>query len=300
MDSLISEISVIGIVLRTEDFDSLFKEFFEKFYFITNYPNEENLGRLIDDEWNDLFNLIQSNFLGAALDRKMLEFLKYFKKKKAEFTTHEDIKDFFDDLKGQVKGLMTTGLHVLHVEGLREYGIRFKNNPEQLQSFIQQTNNNQSSEQIEKRIFHFCTITPRLSAIKVLQTIETFRQYKPSNSYIFTNLRTFLLEPKEIILRAFQMEKSHSLLVIECHGEENEDRSDLKELKEELFQILLKNSSKKLILIAKSNSNFGSLKAGSREEDEISFRDLEETSQTKVLKKKSKFPRDRRGIKQSD
>lgn len=306
LDELISEISVIQVVLRVEEFDSLFDEFFKKFHIITKYPNEEDLGELIDTELSELFSLMPSYLPGAVFDRKLLNFLKYFKKGKAEFITDEDIQQFFNDFKRELKGFMAIGLHALKVKGLREYGIRFKENPDELQKFVD-GNSDQASGKMQ--VFHFITTTPRLSAIKVLHTIETCSQYKTNiqNSYIFTDLKKLLTgheistntlqEPQEIILNAFQMEKSNSLLAIECHGEsegENAKRLDVIRLFADLSKILAANTSKKLILIAKESSDnsesFGKLTVDDSHTDEIFFRDLEETSQTKVLETEVNFP----------
>lgn len=293
LEQIISQISIIHVWFN--EFDSLFNEFFEKLYFVTNYPDKEKLDEYINDELRDSFNLLNSDLLMAALEVKMLNFLKYYKNGRAEFLTLDDIKTFFDTLKQKLTGIMASGLHTLHVNVLKNYGIRFKKNPEKLQAFF-----NKSNDQMQ--VFHFCTTTSRLSAIKVLRTIEACPLFRQPDSYIFTNLHTLLvgevgstytlMQPQEIILNAFRAPKSHFLLVIECHDEadgENQNRLDLNKLYESLYDILSENSRKKLIFIAKSQLSFGRLKINHFQEDKILFKDLDDVSKTKVLKKNVNF-----------
>lgn len=295
LEETLSEISAIRIFLCNdilEEYDKIFKEFCEKLCFITNYPDECTLEKHINKELSVKFNLIQSNTIEAAFEKEMMKFLKFYCNGMAEFLTSEDIKAYFETLGQQLSAFMVTGLHRLHVNGLRKYDIRFQSNPKELEDFIDQN---------EQQVFHFQTTTPRLSAIKVLHTIEARNQYKHRDSFIFTDLKTLvtvkisnqiLKEPQVIILSAFKMEKSHSLLVIECHDEadgESANRIDVNTLYRQLLEILISNSLKKLILIAKSDTNFGPLEFGDSQVDEIFFRDLEPASQTRVLENKVNF-----------
>lgn len=293
LEQIISQISIIHVWFN--EFDSLFNEFFQKLYFVTNYPDNKKLDEYINDELRESFNLLNSDLLMAALEEKMLNFLKYYENGRAKFLTLDDIKTFFDTLKKKLTGIMASGLHTLHVNVLKNYGIRFKKNPEKLQAFFNEYND-------QMQVFHFCTTTSRLSAIKVLRTIEACPLFRQPDSYIFTNLHTLLvgevgstytlMQPQEIILNAFRAPKSHFLLVIECHDEadgENEKRLDLNKLYESLFDILSENPKKKLILIAKSELLFGRLKINHFQEDKIVFKDLEDASQTRVLRKNVNF-----------
>lgn len=215
LEQIISQISIIHVWFN--EFDSLFNEFFQKLYFVTNYPDNKKLDEYINDELRESFNLLNSDLLMAALEEKMLNFLKYYENGRAKFLTLDDIKTFFDTLKKKLTGIMASGLHTLHVNVLKNYGIRFKKNPEKLQAFFNEYND-------QMQVFHFCTTTSRLSAIKVLGTIEACPLFRQPDSYIFTNLHTLLvgevgstytlMQPQEIILNAFRAPKSHFLLVI--------------------------------------------------------------------------------------
>lgn len=97
-------------------------------------------------------------------------------------------------------------------------------------------------------------------------------------------------ESQEIVLNAFKTK--NCLLVIEIHEEvdgENADRIDFKRLCESLSEILANNPSKKLIFIGKGDTKFWKFIIDAQLEEEIHFRDLDETSQLRVLDTKISF-----------
>ena len=154
----------------------------------------------------------------------------------------------------------------------------------------------------ECQVFHISTVSTRLSAIKVQQNLDNFKNETNNESayrdnYIFIRLRSLLLRERQaFIMKAFREKGTHNLFVIEC---QNKNRDNHKEecLIKELLPILQKISFKKLIFIENGctfresfEKIFESDTRGKKieflmEEDKYFFKNLTDKSKGKILEK---------------
>lgn len=272
---------IIKVVLNDAKFDDWLSEFVDNFRIVTNFPNEKQLGVLIEGELGKELNLLNANLVCASFEKEILDFLGFYRNRKAEFYTDQCAENLFDNLNIRINELMMVGLSRSYPEKLENYGIQLKANLLELYDFLM--NHNQ--------LFHYVTGCTRLGAIKVLQTLklEQTGKYKARDSVIFIRFRTLLRTATQThVLNAFKNKKTHNLIVIEVQDKVHENQTQLSdELSMLIKNLLAKQTSKKIILIDSKKRSF-SFKCQMKA-DEIIFEDLELKSQEKVLEKKVNF-----------
>lgn len=295
LDTGIADMSVIQVALDDDSYKTYLNGFLKQFRFITKYPKEKHLGELIADELGESYSFLNADFIYATFEDEMLKFMKEYFRGRAKYLETDEAQNFFEEFLNKTNTLMTSGLSKGYPDKLRDYGIRFKNNFEQLYTFLSN----------EDRIFHITAQSTRLTAIKVLQTLtapvrplndgahEQIEKYRNSDSFLFLRLRTLLRgETQDAILKAFKSTKTHDLMVIECQSKDpNENKKKLFQEIRELKGILEKNTSKKLIVIACSSKpkSYAKFKSLQQNDDSSSFGDLDEWSQKKLLGKEVEF-----------
>lgn len=273
--------------------ETYINEFLEKFRFVLNYPDVDELNSLIGEEVGEDFKLLNADLITNSFQKMMLDWLK---EKAGKYLSEKDAEGFFSSIKEQINILMTSGLSKAYPEKLRGYGICFENNLESLNDFLSNDN----------KILHLSTQSTRLSAIKVLQTLEsnTFKEkydyLKAQDGYIFMRLRTLLRqETQRYVLKAFSpnqnslSKKTYNLLVIEYQSKTKLDKRE--PLWNKLSNQLKKKQLEKIILIAqdgdliiKKFNNFQEY-IYHEKNDLISFKDLNKDSQDKVLERPVNF-----------
>lgn len=299
LDTGIADISVIQVALDDDSYKTYLNAFLKQFRFITKYPKEKDLGELIADELGESYGFLNADFFYASFEDEMLKFMKYYFGGRAKYLETDEAEKMFEKFLNDANTLMTSGLSKGYPDKLRDYGIRFKNNFEQLYTFLSN----------EDRVFHISTQWTRLSAIKVLQTLtapvrplndgahEQIEKYQKSDSFFFLRLRTLLRgETQDGILKAFKSTKTHDLMVIECQSKDpNENKKNLLQEIRELKGILETKTEhrnlKKLIVIACSSKpkSYAKFKSMQQNDDSSSFGDLDEWSQKKLLGKEVDF-----------
>lgn len=223
--------------------DDEITEFLEAFTLVVDQPNEVNLGGLIYKkigEHNN-FDLLNNNFIG---DSFLKNILNWFKAKRGFYLDEKITQYFFDKAERELSSLITVGLNLAYLAEFDEPYKFTASETVKLKNFLGNTND--TSNRILALISSEHTVT---TATRVYQIVRDMDDFKKNDSFIFMQLKK-LLSPKinEHVLRAFQSDRSHNLLVIDCGS--NSALKDRKELLELLSSIQnVKKSRKRLILI---------------------------------------------------
>ncbi|MFT8258242.1 MAG: ankyrin repeat domain-containing protein [Candidatus Symbiodolus clandestinus] len=213
--------------------------FFKQFTLAVNQPNENQLRTVLAREIGHQiqFNLLDSELAADHIQRQMLD---WFKERGGKFLSAQDGKQYFAQASARINTLLSTGSSIEQAAKLANYGIHFS------QDAITAL---QNSIQTNPRVLHLMTAETRLEAIKVYQSLQTLPEYQQRDSVLFTELRTLSLKKlRQQLFKAFNADKSHPLLVIECSSETI--NGDITEIVGQLTSILESPSQKKLIIIA--------------------------------------------------
>ncbi|MDR1139077.1 MAG: NACHT domain-containing protein [Rickettsiales bacterium] len=256
--------------------DDEIKEFFEKLIFTVEQPNEEELGKLIQDKiFNSLDHLkdyVQAEMIYNYVQKQMLDWLK---KPKSTALLKKD--DFFSEGAEKVKEIMLSIPDREYNSYIKEKGINFNNESEELQKLKGFLNSK------DKKILNFVSSEKNifLSQAKVCQV----------KKQVAWQLRALLSLKKFGDNKAGNLFKDN-LLVIVCKNESQTECEDIKGLYNELADSI-KDNEKKVVLITQSNSILasffkeGCLKNNYEERlDKTGVRDLDpDYLQNKLLKK---------------
>lgn len=68
----ISALPIIEVALNDTEFREYFVDLVRKFQFIINFPNKEKLGEFTKINLGNMFKLLNSDFVNAAYEKKML------------------------------------------------------------------------------------------------------------------------------------------------------------------------------------------------------------------------------------
>lgn len=256
--------------------DGEIKEFFEKLIFAVEQPNEEKLGKLIQDKiFNSLDHLkdyVQAEVIYNYVQKQMLDWLK---KPKSTALSKKD--DFFSEGAKKVNEIMLSIPDQEYNSYIKEKGINFNNKSEELQKLKGFLNSK------DKKILNFVSSEKNifLSQAKVCQV----------KKQVAWQLRTLLNLKKFGDNKAGNLFKDN-LLVIVCKNESQTERENIKGLYNELADSI-KDNEKKVVLITQGNSILasffeeGCLKNNyEKRPDKTGVRDLDpDYLQNKLLKK---------------
>ncbi|MEW9890387.1 MAG: NACHT domain-containing protein, partial [Candidatus Symbiodolus clandestinus] len=183
------------------------------------------------------FNLLNSELAADHIQRQMLD---WFKERGGKFLSAQDGKQYFAQASARINTLLSTGCSIEQAAKLANYGIHFSQDA---------ITARQNSMQESPLVLHLMTAETRLEAIKVYQSLQTLHGYQQRDSVLFTELSTLSLKKlRQQLFKAFNADKSHPLLVIECSSETVKD--GITEIVGQLTSILESPSQKKLIIIA--------------------------------------------------
>lgn len=322
---ILSDISMIQVALNDSTFEMHLDTFLEKFRIITNYPNEEQLSGILHDEIGEKFSLLSADLVRDSFEREMINFLK---EKIGRFYHGAEGKSFFAKMEQKIDSIMSIGICRSYTEQLAAYDIYFDykfKDIHKLSQFISDDN---------QRVLHLSCDYTRLCAIKVFRNLTDAGLFAQDHSYIFIRLSTVLsrMKTREFILSAFKSGTSSNdqsggvtdqnknifdLCVIECREECRKNIGDMALLEQnyntlfrELLNILVENSKKKIVFIARNDDKLcekfqihyddqnqslsndsgisldENLQQFEKKEVLIQFKDLDKRSQNNVLAKK--------------
>ncbi|XP_037033845.1 uncharacterized protein LOC119072675 [Bradysia coprophila] len=110
VEEVIEEISIVHVAMNTDTFESCFDDFTGKFYIVTNFPNEDQLGHLIDKELRKNFAMFKGELMYDSLQREMLDFFKNYQDKKSKFYSCKEATQFFNCINNHEENVLNLHL----------------------------------------------------------------------------------------------------------------------------------------------------------------------------------------------
>lgn len=251
------------------------EHFLDKLVFAVNQPDENELGNIISSEIGNEFNLLDASFISNSFLNNILDWFK-IKQGNCPYKTSEEVKDFFIEQKNKLNRIALTGPTSVFVDRLKEYNISFNSSiPRYLKDFL-------CNAKSDKRIVNFVSENDTLlGCLKILNVLDSIKEYKCADSYIFIPWKVLVRIPDKVI-SAF---KKSNVLIVEC----NTNKKDLN-IQYELLKIINSQANKKLIIISRAKCNF--VEFFSKHEhftkivdEDSTFKDLCDNSQN-ILKRK--------------
>ncbi|CAH0545963.1 unnamed protein product [Brassicogethes aeneus] len=204
-------------------------DFLDCLVFAVNQPNEDQLGKIIENEISKEFNFAAKDYVYKKLFEKMLEWLNG---KEEEFFSYQDGKSFFEETKQELELIRLT---LEYESKVKKFGLEFNSDAvQEIELFL-------AAKDTNKQVFNAITQQNTLSAIKVYQVLQ-------NKNYIFMQLNS-ILHLQNRVIQAF--EGSSNLLVIDCKTKEKEE--DIQILYDQLSSIIQSSSNKKVVLITQGN-----------------------------------------------
>ncbi|XP_030763374.1 uncharacterized protein LOC115887953 [Sitophilus oryzae] len=234
-----------------EDLD----EFFDKFRFMLEYPNKDELHKLINKEIGEEVKLLNPYFATNSFQEEVHRWFAEYKDGSSSYLVKEEGDKFFKKIGENIRSLMTSGLSKARPETLHNYAVSFNRNFDVLSRFL--------AENPEKnvQVMHIITDSTLLSSIKVAQCLKFHDYLETHDKCIFVRLEEMLVgNLQNLACEAFASKESHHLFVIECQKDTPINQDTLADLINNLDEILEENREdkendssrklKKLILIS--------------------------------------------------
>lgn len=268
--------------------------FIEKFRLVVCFPDADELNKLIADNLGRDLNLLNVDLMNANFEREMLQFLKTKHDRNTAFYSTENADKFSNEMNYKMVSLMNIGLNIDFLDKLNKYAISFTQDISGMKQFLSNRN---------KQILHVSTEFPRISSLKVHQTLIKSGEYKERDSHIFLRFDSLQLPQTQqhiLLLFGFRynetnvIKKPYELLIVECPKKINEFKKVYK-LCSELLKILKKNKLKKLILISDQNNIIPDYFKDDFNDtfltviDKTGFENFEKESQDKLLSREIDF-----------
>lgn len=259
------------------------EEFFYNFSIITNYPNENEIDKLIGNKLVEKFNVFRNEMLWNFFEKEMLNFFMIKNKRmRKAFYSQSDGFQFYKALETNLDTLIGYGISIPCVQMLRSHRIEFTetdNFRKQKESYLKYLILPCSS------ILHIRTECAVLSAIKILQAFNILKEFnyqQKINGYLFMNIET-IENQYDLVKNGFLLNQSNHLLVIVA---EKEFSIEVMELCMNLLPTSEEiDNSKKIILISQGHD----IDTEEIIDRNINFQDLSGKSQLELLKKEVQF-----------
>ena len=243
------------------------KDFFNKFTFAINTPNEEELDGILKEEVGQYFNLLDTDLQSTYILSQMIN---WFKREENVWLSAENGKEMLYKVKEKINLLRLTAVSMDYRKQLNTF-LKFNDKTidkmtEKLECLLK------SSVKME-RIY---SSSPKFSAIQVIAALERLEDYKPQDSYLIFPIKR--LQQEDDILQLKKLlsitERSHFLLVIVCEKSDSVGRDQFEKLTNLIPDGEEGKKRKKGIVIMSS-----------AEADAFSFSDLSEASKNGVFDK---------------
>lgn len=210
-------------------------EFLESLTFVTEL-NESDIDGILKSEISADLNL--KNITHIYKDFEM-QFINNVKKDCN--ITLQMLKNSFDTWKDFLKTRELIGLTQNYIENLNKIQFEFKDHSKYMEEFLLDSNSC-----YENRIQVILTPTgeTKFPGIKILKTLKSIAEYSFNDSFLMTNTHLISLESLKQFLNRFKNDYCIKLLVLEC------DYVKKYYLIEEDLLDIVKNTSKKLIIVA--------------------------------------------------
>lgn len=256
--------------------DDIIEIFLSKFKYITKYPKEDELDKLIKTKLGEKFELYNADFVSSSIDTEVTNYLKSYNKGEVNFYTHEDGAELYKSLTCKINTLLVSGVSHYKWYKITSNGIDFEPD-DTLESKI-----NTFLERENERIFRITSKCTRLSAIKLLNISKS----RIVDDCIYINAKA-LDEHKEMYESVFCTEESPPLLIIKCPNPKDKYLKYLVTVHNFCTDVI----KKKVIVIINSehkSSDF-QLTCIDYDDEKLSYKDLTLDSQKEMLKQEIKF-----------
>ena len=274
--------------------DAEISDFFEKLIFSVNMPNEFELGKIITEELSDKFKLndcelVADYFLRVTLD--WFKFKGHEEGREGTFFSSDQAKSIFTSANEKIDKLMLVSFKKEFDRKIEELGVKFQQDiidELQLNKDLVSGNNLQIISVETKHI--------TLSAIKLYQILQSKREYKRDDSFIFISLKSLLCF-QDKVMQAFKS-PSCNLLVIECPKDKVKVKEGtLNDICVRLSELMIHYVEKKIVIIGKdkkANCLKKKLISHNKKYHEIkdsknTFDDLTQESQKKLLNERKVY-----------
>lgn len=244
--------------------DSEIDGFLNHLVFAVSQPDEKELGNIITRELGKEFNLIDSDFVYAELQKAMLDWMK---QKEGSFLTQNAAQNFADTMRQKLSRLALIGSTLDYQAELEHYDITFK--PAiHVRSFL---------KGYKQSMVVQVPYNATLGSVRVYQTLQSLGEYLPSDSYIFISLQS-AVKLTSLLIDAFAQTR---LLILTCDETIKNSKS------QQLIQALLgKQTHQKILFVMSRNtilpvcvSSYPNLEII---EDRVGFEELSEVSQKNI------------------
>ncbi|KAL1492023.1 hypothetical protein ABEB36_012527 [Hypothenemus hampei] len=257
-------------------------EFFSKLKFIVNYPNRMEITDLLDEEIKDKFKILD----GKAFQSNYYENLhNWMADRVGTFYTVAKTEELFKQIHQNLLLWIIDGFNKPYfADSSQEYEFEKYNI---LNDFL---------EQDDKQVLEFVCQDLFLGHTKIVQEFQKLheedngkiRKYTRNFGYIFLYLKQ--LQAEDFRSKVYEVLKDAStfnLVVIEC----NTQQKEIEELYKNLDAVINSNKNKKVIFINTKDNNdlakkFSNSSKCKIEDNNSNFRDLTNSSQQELLKRK--------------
>lgn len=156
--------------------DAEIDEFLQHLILAVNQPNEIRLGEMIAQKLGHEFNLINSEFIYAELQKAVLDWMK---QKSGRFLNEKSAQTFFNDIRQTLSRLVLIGPTVEYLSKLDKLALSFKPSPN-IRSFL--------TERTQTITIYYSPHHLLLGSLQVYHTLLDIYPAQQNDRYIFMTL----------------------------------------------------------------------------------------------------------------
>ncbi|XP_037049054.1 uncharacterized protein LOC119083436 [Bradysia coprophila] len=254
----------------------LVAEFFDRFFIITNLPNEQDLDIVIRKELGENISLLDPSLIYSGLLTELLNWLKHTNKIKhseGTFISESEANNLMESIETKLSELVVSGITRDIVADVSEIQFKFDDINQSLKDFAR-------TGSTVKVLFLESSPNARFGTAKVVQVL----QHNGIRNYIVVTLDT-LLKLETLFASAVLNGNSENFLILECDSD-NQKYSPAQH--EQAFQ-MLNRIANKLILVAQEDNSFTQLFIKLTVPDATKFQQLCDKSQDSFLNRELSF-----------
>lgn len=263
--------------------DVSIKKFFDNFTIITNFLGENELDRLIGDDFVKKFNIFRNEIMFCFLERKIFALCQKNVKEILYSKTRQN--QLYKEFENSIDSLLGFGLSMPYVHELRSLKVEFATTDafRKLKEYYLRYLLYPGSS-----VLHVRTDCAVLSAVKILQSFNILNEFsyqQKINGYLFMDIQTVENE-YNLVKNAFLSNQNNHVLVIVAEKEPSIDVMKVALSLLPSLNVAGVSLWKKIILISQRHDIDIDLEIIDKN---LGFNDFTSKSQTNILKKEILF-----------